>query len=399
MTEEQPNFQRRVPELDGLRGIAILLVIACHYIIAGSAQVTSNTVSSYLLVLNRLTWSGVDLFFVLSGFLIGGILLDVRTSPNYFKTFYMRRFYRILPIYVVTCLLSYLGMSLTAGSADLILKQLFENPTPWYTTVTFTQNIWRAHYGVSGRGFLGITWSLAIEEQFYLTLPFIIRYVKQTRLPYILSLIILFVPVFRLLLYYTHPNWAVATYVLMPARADGLLLGVLAALCVRNPVGWAFLTRHKQLLYAALGILSVGIGVFTLKNWNIGSVPMTSFGYTWIAFFYLCILLIVITQPKCFLSYITRNRLLTEIGILAYGTYLFHLPIQVLSFRLILGHEPRFVGLPSIAVSLLSLILTLVIAKASWIYFEKQLVKQGHRYSYEEKSVLAYNPKMKYKSP
>ncbi len=107
MTKEQPNFQRRVPELDGLRGIAILLVIACHYIIAGLAHIESSTTTSYLLVLNRLTWSGVDLFFVLSGFLIGGILLDVQTSPNYFKAFYMRRFYRILPIYIATCLLAF----------------------------------------------------------------------------------------------------------------------------------------------------------------------------------------------------------------------------------------------------------------------------------------------------
>ncbi len=235
-------------------------------------------------------------------------------------------------------------MSLTSDGADPILKRLFDNPTPWHTTATFTQNIWRAQYDVLGPGFLGITWSLAVEEQFYLTLPFIIRYVKRTHLPYILGLIILFVPLFCILLYYTHPNWGVATYILMPARADGFLLGVLAALCVRNPLGWAFLIRPKQLLYAGLGVLSIGIGVFTLKDWNIGSLPMISFGYTWLALFYLCILLIVITQPKCFLSYITRNPLLTEIGILAYGTYLFHLPIQILSFKLILGYAPIYMA-------------------------------------------------------
>src|SRR6266404_3516257 len=88
----------RVPELDGLRGVAILLVLLFHYI---SIEGLTKT-GSWSFILQRIVimgWTGVDLFFVLSGFLIGGILIDARGSPTYFKTFYVRRFFRIIPVY------------------------------------------------------------------------------------------------------------------------------------------------------------------------------------------------------------------------------------------------------------------------------------------------------------
>src|SRR5580700_8324906 len=85
----------RILELDGLRGIAILIVMVGHYFAVPGAGITSFLDGYWF----RLGWTGVDLFFVISGFLIGGILLDVRDSPRYFKTFYIRRFFRIIPLY------------------------------------------------------------------------------------------------------------------------------------------------------------------------------------------------------------------------------------------------------------------------------------------------------------
>src|SRR6266851_1125269 len=92
------HLSGRIPELDGIRGIAIGMVLIAHHF-----EVVSRPGSTlaYALVPLRLTWSGVDLFFVLSGFLIGGILLDARESSNYFRVFYTRRFFRIIPIYAV----------------------------------------------------------------------------------------------------------------------------------------------------------------------------------------------------------------------------------------------------------------------------------------------------------
>src|SRR3984893_13519432 len=98
MTQSPPNGkQPRIPELDGLRGFAILLVVSIHYFYDPGANLPKSL--HYLQSLFALGWTGVDLFFVLSGFLIGGILLEVRTSSNYFKTFYIRRFFRIVPLY------------------------------------------------------------------------------------------------------------------------------------------------------------------------------------------------------------------------------------------------------------------------------------------------------------
>ena len=91
-----PFRSSRIPALDGLRGAAILLVILRHSFFGLETQ--SHFLAS-ILVAGQLTWSGVDLFFVLSGFLIGGILLDARDSPRYFQTFYIRRAYRIFPLY------------------------------------------------------------------------------------------------------------------------------------------------------------------------------------------------------------------------------------------------------------------------------------------------------------
>jgi hypothetical protein len=89
---------RRVPELDGLRGLAIVLVLLCHYI-GNSDHEALGGWADRVLWLFRGGWVGVDLFFVLSGFLIGGILLDAREAPHYFKAFYLRRAHRILPVY------------------------------------------------------------------------------------------------------------------------------------------------------------------------------------------------------------------------------------------------------------------------------------------------------------
>src|SRR5271165_1527721 len=105
VTAASPAFRdSRIPELDGLRGIAIGLVILCHYV-GNPGHSALGFWPNRLLLAFTVGWSGVDLFFVLSGFLIGGILLDARTSPNYFRTFYLRRAHHILPIYYAWILL------------------------------------------------------------------------------------------------------------------------------------------------------------------------------------------------------------------------------------------------------------------------------------------------------
>src|ERR1700731_3519067 len=107
------SLSGRIPELDGIRGIAIAMVVVYHFFLL-PIQAPPAALLSYVKAAGRLAWSGVDLFFVLSGFLIGGILLDARDSLNYFQVFYTRRFFRIVPIYAV-CLVGALALTSAMG--------------------------------------------------------------------------------------------------------------------------------------------------------------------------------------------------------------------------------------------------------------------------------------------
>src|SRR5215475_5135109 len=176
---------KRIQALDGLRGIAVLLVLVRHSV--AGIETPSPFWSSVIKPL-RLTWSGVDLFFVISGFLIGGILLDARNSSRYFQTFYLRRTFRILPIYYLF-LAFYFARHLPIRFMAGTFGDTSPLPIPFFSFVTFTHNFWMASYGWFGAWGIAPTWSLAIEEQFYLTIPFAIRRISTRSLYVMLACI------------------------------------------------------------------------------------------------------------------------------------------------------------------------------------------------------------------
>lgn len=381
----RPSLSKRIPELDGLRGIAILLVLIWHFFVTPSLAAggpASSGVTSFLLAMGRLTWSGVDLFFVLSGFLIGGILLDARDSSNYFKVFYIRRFCRILPVYAATCAVFWAGRNFATGHPASV-EWIFSGPMHWLTYVTFTQNIAMTLSGGLGAQGLAATWSLAVEEQFYLTLPLLIWFLSPRRLAYVLAAAILAAPVLRALLYLLLPQGGVGAYVLMPCRADSLMLGVLAALALRRDDVWLVLTRQTRLLKGIGLVLGLGVILFTVRGWTIGTLPMSTLGYTWLALFYLVFLVLGLTEPHGLLGSVLRNRALRGLGEISYGTYLFHLGVNGLVHGVIRGRSPGIDSPGDVLVGLFALVLTLVIAKASWVYFEWPIVKLGRSFHYE----------------
>ena len=373
-----PNFSRRIPELDGIRGTAILTILIYHWLILEGAAILPERLET----VGSFGWSGVDLFFVLSGFLIGGILLDARRATNYFKVFYVRRLYRILPLYGALCLLSiavfYAHLSTHAW--------LFEEKIPWYAYCTFGQNFWMAKYNAMSSRQLDATWSLAVEEQFYLTLPLLIRFVKERYLPYVLLAGIVLAPILRCALWLALDpiQQFTATYVLAPCRMDALLLGVLAAWALRREAGWQWFVAHRLLLSAAALGLGIGYVLMIHKRWGLGSFAQASFGFTWIALFDLSLLLLAVTHKPGFVSRIFRLRLLTELGILAYGLYLFHQPMLGLLYGLWGKKSPKLVGTAQMGVTSLAAMFLIVFARLSWNYFEKPLVKIGHRHQYLE---------------
>ena len=174
-----PRLAGRIPELDGIRGLAILLVIVWHYFVSSAPNVKPHTDVYYVLSAFRLAWSGVDLFFVLSGFLIVGILYDARTRGSYFLTFYARRFYRILPLYSVVLALFLIGLALRPNFPSPNYQAIFNRTLPLWPYFPFLQNFAMAWSQTLGPTWLSITWSLAIEEQFYILLPLAIRFLDR----------------------------------------------------------------------------------------------------------------------------------------------------------------------------------------------------------------------------
>lgn len=371
----------RVPELDGIRGIAIGMVLMHHYFYL-AIQARPATPLSYALVSGRLMWSGVDLFFVLSGFLIGGILLDSRSSSNYFQVFYTRRFFRIVPIYTF-CLagafaLTWLFRLGVAGGVSWIVK----DQLPWIPYLVFLQNFWMAHKNTPGLFGLGVTWSLAVEEQFYLTLPSLIRYLSPRRLVVVVVACIIAAPVLRIALHARWPDHPLSWVTLMPCRADALLLGVLGAIAMRDARLRAMLASKQVVFRLALAVFVIGIGYMNLRAPSPYGPVMLTIGFTWLAAFYLGILIYALTFHGSWISWCLRWGWLGWLGSIAYGVYLLHEFVRVAFFGLIWSRPPEISSVAELCVTILALAVTLIVCRFSWVYFEKPLIKRGHQAQY-----------------
>jgi peptidoglycan/LPS O-acetylase OafA/YrhL len=383
MTSSPPlrDVSARVPELDGLRGLAILLVILCHYV--GNADHaalgvwTHRTLSAF-----TVGWSGVDLFFVLSGFLIGGILLDARNTPHYFRAFYMRRVFRILPLYYAWTLL-YGVLVLTAlwlapDRTPLTVRDLLQVPLH----LLFLQNIWIGMPPWPWIWFV-VTWSLAVEEQFYLLVPLLIRFVSlRTLVPFLFALICV-APALRFAIYRWSGNPFTASFP-MPSRADALAWGILLAVAWRQPAFRAFLEGHRLLLRMVL--LFLFAGVLTLLWWLAhppGVVTLT-IGISWLAVFYSCLLVVVLSQTSGRLAAFLRWPLFRSLGVVSYCVYILHDTFNQIAHRVLLHAAPQIYDFRGAGVTLLALLLTISVAALSWRFFEKPLIRRGHGYNYGE---------------
>ena len=368
----------RILVLDGIRGLAIALVLVWHFVAVPLSE-SSLPVLRFLSRVTLQSWSGVDLFFVLSGFLIGGILIDAKGSEHYFRTFYIRRAFRILPIYVVACL-AYFPVSRLAISG---FQGAIKPAMPWFIYATFTQNFWLA----SGRWhvWLSPTWSLAIEEQFYLTLPLLVLLVPAKRLWEVAAAGVITVLAFRTIAYlHFYPAWSnVAFYVLSPFRADGLFLGVLAAILVRNPERLGYVRKQRRALILTATALCGVLAFFTWKGWGVLSAAMSTAGYSILAAFYLILLLLTLTSDG-WLKRIFTWRELRWLGTIAYGLYLIHVPALDLSFRLFEHGGPRLAHAVDLFPLTIALGGSLLLAHLSWTLFESRLVRYGHRFVYVE---------------
>jgi len=375
----EPSGQR-IPQLDGIRGLAILMVLLWHCL-AGYLDLNREWSLWVLRVLN-LAWTGVDLFFVLSGFLIGGIMLDYGRASNFLPVFYLRRALRIVPIYYLL-LLSFM-VARWAGLPERYpeLGKFFSPGPPLVAYFAFVQNFFFAAAGQGGPEWLSVTWSLAVEEQFYLCLPVVIFLVPRARLGLVLASLVLATPLLRIMLFDLPPRPGYADYLLMPARADALLLGVLGAWLMRQPAIRTWLEQHRAVVYGLLGLLAAGMVVLHQAYVGYIAFSMMAGGYTWIALFYFWLILTAVTEQRGPVAFLTRRSSLRYLGRISYCVYLIHLVVPPLAHAVLLRQAPVLRSWTDAAVTVAAVAVTLGLADVSWRFFESRLVAWGHSFRY-----------------
>jgi peptidoglycan/LPS O-acetylase OafA/YrhL len=356
---------KRIKIIDGVRGIAILIVVIYHYIYGRA--VIDSPLANKLIKSITLGWSGVDLFFVLSGFLIVGILLDTKESSSYFKTFYLRRVLRILPLYYVLLILFLILPKLIPND------ELFYSEIPFWSFLTFTQNFFMISRDF-GIGWMAITWSLAVEEQFYILLPILVWKLDKKKLVHAFLYLIALAPVISL--YYS----GIGGYIFPLARSNSILMGGLLAIAYRNQRIKDLLAENFNLIMALFIIFIIGAGMITYKE--VGVIG-NAFTQLWLGVLYTLFLAICTLRPNKILDVLVSNPILIWFGQRSYSIYLFHWLILSLTHYFLLEHTiPIFTNWNEFYITLLAFGITLVFAELSFRFFESFFISYGRKFHY-----------------
>jgi len=336
-------MRHKIPQLDAVRGVAILVVMI-HNISAKYPFFHSDLVF-------KDGWMGVDLFFVLSGFLITGILVDTRETPGYFKNFYARRCLRIWPLYYALLLFMFVAIRFLNPSE---YHTVLQTSSPWWAYVIYLQNF-IGPISTQAAGPLGVTWSLAIEEQFYLFWAIVVRFCSVTLLRRVALIELCVSPALRYYLSLHNVN----LYTNIFCRLDGLMAGAALVLLVSQkdfvPSKWV---RHAWICLLFAAPLALLADHFRLE-WIVFSFSaLASAAFIYVSLF----------SPHRPIRAVMTNRFLIYTGVISYGLYLLHkIPIGFVQ-TLHLDRGP-FSPLPII------IALSYLIATLSWNFYEKPFLR------------------------
>lgn len=361
--------------LDGLRGIAVLAVMAEHFERfvpdSGFAHVLKAAAEMY-------GGAGVDLFFALSGFLITGILLKSRGSRTYFSAFYARRTLRIFPIYYLTLIVVFglasffpAGLDRVPVSAERPLYFLYLTNWIGVWTETWPPNV------------VGHFWTLGIEEQFYLLWPLCVLLIPHRRLAWTAAGLSSFALVIRVIwVFMSGP--AVGVILCTFTRMDDLLLGAFCA--------WVFAERSdgrglglRRWILASLGGYAVALG---LLPGSLRSVFFETIGMSMLAVGFSALVLWLAwndEQTGVVLSFF-RNRMLRRIGRYSYGMYVYHVPFLGLCELLIFSRlSPVLRANPwfGLGYVIFLAIGTFVVAMISYECFERPILRIKRFFQYD----------------
>jgi peptidoglycan/LPS O-acetylase OafA/YrhL len=338
------SMKNHLAQLDGLRGIAILIVILGHLL------VYDYGFGNYKL--SPLPPMGVDLFFVLSGFLITGILLRVKGQKGYFKNFYARRALRVWPLYYL--LLAFLFLI----AAPHFHALSFDRGGPrWIIYSLYLQNICYKQFYLMGPATLTVTWSLAVEEQFYLVWPLLVYLLSPKKLAVILTGIILTAPVARIIV----TNFGIDPYFNPLCRLDAMAMGSLLGMWIhfRKP-------GPSQMRLAAVQILAFvltgEIVLFSLHLIPIGSKSLISLGFV-------AIVLLALSTPAFSRGLSVKPLVLT--GGYSYCMYLTHVGVALM----IHSRMPGSSIFQDLVRSICIVGSTYVVASLSWRFVEEPILR------------------------
>jgi peptidoglycan/LPS O-acetylase OafA/YrhL len=315
-----PKLGTHIPALDGIRGIAILLVMVGHFTFYGGMDPTVLVDRLYFDIAT-VGGIGVDLFFVLSGFLITGILYDTRDSGLYLRSFYSRRVLRIFPLYYGFLVAFFIVLPRLVDLAPDF--DALHGSQVWYWT--YLVNVDVSLNGWPEFGHIGHFWSLAVEEQFYLVWPLVVLAARRRTLLRICVACIVAAVALRIALpLFARP---VAASVLMPARMDGLAVGAFIALVGRGPAGMAALGRWVRPVLAVCGSGLIAIWVWR-GGFSMAEPVARTVGLALLALFFGALLTAAIRAPSSsVVGKLFAHPGLRFLGRYSYALYVFHHPV------------------------------------------------------------------------
>lgn len=354
----------RWPEIDGLRAVAIVPVLLFHLDLPGFG----------------LGWAGVNLFFVISGFLITGILMDCRGTPDYFRNFYIRRSLRIFPIYYLTLVAIFAWALLRGGDVS---------DAGYYAFYVQNFPLGAGNWSSEFPRFFTHTWSLAIEEQFYWLWPLLVWRATPRVLACALALFFGAAIAWRFYAQLALPGTAWFATTLL-SQLDGLSAGAALALLIRSGVpasrlhGLAIASFGASALALAWLIWLIGYGRFWRPEMWVGATA-SPLVYSALAVLFAAILLLAILHLPG-LAVTLRLRPLRHIGIISYGLYVYHYP----AFAVVDSLANRFqVEQDALALDIAKLTGTYLIALTSWHLLERPLLALKERWAKRETDLIA----------
>jgi peptidoglycan/LPS O-acetylase OafA/YrhL len=383
---DEPGASGRIVELDAMRGLAVLLVVSKHYdlILPGGAESTLVT------FLNR-SWSLVsatDFLFVLIGFFLGGQLIDTRTSGRYYRTFYVRRACRVLPLYYVTLLIFIVAVIIQdAMGMTRVWSLLWPFDTPWsmIAYACFLQNLWMVHAGSHGPRWLEVTWALAVVEQFYIVLPWLLQKVPRRALVYLIGGLFCSAPICRMALLhvFTESNPLFLDH-LPICRTDTLAAGLLAALICRSVAWRPMLTRYRRWLCPCTVIAVGGFGLLCYSKASASPIFIYGVRYSYLSVIYLFAMFTAVFASDGVIGSMLRLKLLSALGRVSYGMFLLHQPVNGVIHGISFGVPPRSfsLGAEEVLEAATAFLLTATLAAVSWRFLEKPIIKWGRSIAY-----------------